>query len=113
MKNFLFIAVILAIGIMCLPVSAIAKMSAMPQTTGHIGEGNFVTGFFGPLVFLVSAPSILLSPTPEGSSLVNSLFAQTWGKGSSSYRFGFIFGCIILISIPGAAGSISKNKSGG
>ena len=109
MKTVLISTVILVVVLTCSPLTAKAARPAL-ATTEQTGQGNFITGLFGPLVFLVSAPKILFSTTPEGSSLVDALLAQTWGKGTASYRVGFVCGAILLLSIPGIIGSANQKK---
>ena len=85
-----------------------AAESSETQTPRPRGQGNFFSGLFGPIVFIVSAPGIIFSTSHEGSNLVDSLLAQTWGAGSASYRLGFICGVLILVMVVGGIGSATS-----
>lgn len=66
------------------------------------GSGGFFSGLFAPLKVLLSVFG--------GSDAVNAAVDNTWGKGSTSYRIGFVIGCIIFALIVGGGGSAAASK---
>ncbi len=69
------------------------------------GTGNFNDGFFGPLVFIVNAPQLIFRSSAEGSATVNQLWQSTWGRGSGSYRMGFVAGVLAIMLLLGGGGA--------
>ena len=60
------------------------------------GQRTFIDGLFGPFIFMASAPKIIFTTTNKGSSMLNELLERTWGRGSRSYRIGFVF-CVVAL----------------
>jgi len=63
-------------------------------------NGNFFSGLFGPIIFVFNAAKILFAPTYVGSSLIDSLVESTWGRGTFSYKLGFVCGVLLILFIP-------------
>jgi len=76
--------------------------------SGQEKEGGFINGLFGPIVLIATAVRNIFKPSSEGSAEVNNALEITWGRGSGAYRFGFIVGCIILLTLLGKVGNAAK-----
>ena len=74
--------------------------------------GDFVSGVFGIWRLLAIAAANVLRPTHEGSSAINAAFAETWGKGSREYRFGFVAGIIICLVLIERMTKRARKRSG-
>lgn len=98
--------------VLLLVVPAVATGAATPQATEQTGQGGFVDGLFGPLQVLFTTARNLIGA--EGPSRTNAAIEQTWGRGSTSYRLGFVVSVVIVLCLGGAGGvSASRARDGG
>lgn len=71
-------------------------------------RGNIFTGLFGP----IQAIFILLGEGVMKSSSANIALEETWGRGTTGYRVGFVAGCILLVALLGGGGTVAASRRG-
>lgn len=85
-----------------------ASLSLADDNAGN--TGGFLDGLFAPLSFIVRIPEFVLTGH-EGSGRFATHWEKTWGQGSISYRVGFVFGWIVLLSVFTVVGALVNSPS--
>lgn len=93
------LAVMLLLGVVGSSFAQPGPVVPQPPAPEVHSSGGFFAGFIGPFrVVYVSVKGLFAG---YGGTSFHNAWAETWGRGSTPYRAGFVFGCLVILGILG------------